>query len=495
LTLENSFNDPNNVFNFTYTDNCFYSEINPRTFVEKNFSGIGTVESKEINFPVNIYSPSNDTFLWVYDGVSALDSKRINIKYLLIKDNSYLDGVCLTSIKYKKTDNSLYSHELRTPSDYVYTAYNNITLEIPINNFSQEGYPVSYSNLETIENVVTSNVNLIIDTEFNNNFNSYNLNSSAFQLQSISTLSNSYKLIYSFDEGSNTGNSGIVEIVVTKCPALSNSQELVGTLIITTQSCCEDNPLIRDFSSESSDSSYSSISSISSSSSSSFVEQDITLTIDRTQTYLGGHAWLTAETQRAYPYDLYVFLDTEHDFVPPSEISYPSYIIIYEGELQGRGLIGTLEDNRTPVSIFSSQTIEIGDTANITVSIFPYVAPVGGMEIELIISSDLQSPAGYFGQNIVTIPEGESYFEFEIVTYKDTDKPAVSISPMVPGTIEIGDSSMFTVSIAPDIAPYGGFIVDLNVTSDITPPYSYNIPSSVTIPEGESSIIVNIDTN
>jgi hypothetical protein len=261
-------------YNFYFTDNCAYSEANPRVFVEKNFSGSILIDNKEIRFPENIYSASNDTYIFKYEDTVFLSQEEAIVHYSLNEIESYKDGIALYSITYTKSSSPETEHEIRTPQNNILPAYNKTPLILPITDFNQSPFEVNYSSFQSIYNALKSNLELIIDTSYDNGdsvtYSSFPFSSSNFTQYSIETLPGKYKVTFRFqDSNLSVIPSGYIVIVVNKTPVLNGNIVHLADLNINTLSCCKDNPTLQSFMSESSSNSSSSNSSNSSSSNSS----------------------------------------------------------------------------------------------------------------------------------------------------------------------------------------------------------------------------------
>jgi hypothetical protein len=262
------------IYNFYFTDNCAYSEANPKVFVEKNFSGSILLDNKEIRFPENIYSASNDTYIFKYEDTVFLSQEEAIVHYSLNEIDSYKDGISLYSATYTKSPSSQTEHEIRTPLNNTIPAYNKTHLVLPITDFDQSPFEVNYSSYQSIYNSLKSNLELIIDTSYDNGssvtYSSFPFSSSNFTQHSIEILPGKYKVTFRFqDDNPSVNPSGLLVIEVNKTPVITGNITQIADLNINTLSCCKDNPTLQSFLSESSSSSSSSNSSSSSSSNSS----------------------------------------------------------------------------------------------------------------------------------------------------------------------------------------------------------------------------------
>ncbi|MFN8406360.1 MAG: hypothetical protein U0X71_02640 [Sphingobacteriaceae bacterium] len=166
----------------------------------------------------------------------------------------------------------------------------------------------------------------------------------------------------------------------------------------------------------------------------------------------------------------------------------------------------------------SSSSVEEPNSVNLTASLASGVAGSGGLVVSLNVSPNF--PSGYSIPSSVTIPVGQSSVNIPISTVSTGSTQALvyNINGIASGytvssgsltvigssypkdkLIRISSSSVeepnsvnLTASLASGVAGSGGLVVSLNVSPNF--PSGYSIPSSVTIPVGQSSVNIPIST-
>jgi len=261
---------------FNIPDDCQPAEKNLREILEKNVTGILTINRLNLDtklyFPENLYNVSVNNYFLTYFNETIFDSKSAVVRYNVIENAFYQPGVRLYGIIYTKTSPNLIRHEIRDPASVVYDTFNNIATDIPLTNFDKECIISDLSDSQIYSAVISMLDNkLFIDTE-RDGYPSYTLGDASFQQAGITNLGvGKYQVLFKFDDGEDVNTDGILEVIVEKCYILDTNYTTIGQLemYIGTEECCNENPIFENYYSDSSSSSISSSSPSSSSSSSS----------------------------------------------------------------------------------------------------------------------------------------------------------------------------------------------------------------------------------